>query len=132
MFTRRQALGLEPTDPKVATKTRKARVTKTLVKPTVHEVLVEAGLEDEEDEPTGFVINVHDSPVPSHASSDEDEPLALKAIRKVASPVPSHASSDENELLALAISVSTDEPLALSPSEKHRSLYARFQALFFI
>ncbi len=78
MFTRRQALGLEPTGPKVATKTRKARVTKTeKVKLTVHEVLVEAGLEDEEDEPTGFVINVNDSPVPSHASSDEDEPLAL-------------------------------------------------------
>lgn len=86
MFTRRQALGLEPTGPKVATKTRKARVTKTVkVKPTVHEVLVEAGLEDEEDEPTGFVINVN------HASSDEDEPLALKAIQKAASPVPSHA-----------------------------------------
>ena len=30
MFTRRQALGLEPTGPKVATKTRKPRVTKTL------------------------------------------------------------------------------------------------------
>ena len=92
MFTRRQALGLEPTVPKVAAKIRKARVTKTVkVKPTVHEVLVEAGLEDEEDEPTGFVINVNDSPVPSHASSDEDEPLALKAIQKAASPVPSHA-----------------------------------------
>ena len=78
MLTRRQALGLEPTGPKVATKTRKARFTKTeKVKPTVHEVLVEAGLEDEEDEPTGFVINVNDSPVPSHASSDEDEPLAF-------------------------------------------------------
>ncbi len=50
MLTRRQALGLEPTGPKVATKTRKARVTK-----------LEAGLEDEEDEPTGFVINVNDS-----------------------------------------------------------------------
>jgi sulfur carrier protein ThiS len=75
MLTRRQALGLEPTGPKVATKIRKARVTKTVkVKPTVHEVLVEAGLEDEEDEPTGFVINVNDSPVPFHASSDEDEP----------------------------------------------------------
>jgi len=73
------------TGPKVATKTRKARVTNTeKVKATVHEVLVEAGLGDEEDEPTGFVINVNDSPVPFHASSDEDEPLALKAIRKAA------------------------------------------------